>query len=236
LEGPSLSKRPFSKQEENRLLKAARDAFLNDYPNPERKGCPPSEMLRALAFDKLQDAEADRWWSHLSRCSPCTREFAQLRQEAVRARRIRAAGLIAAAAVLIVVVGWAVVRKFVATPAGVGVVAWVEGWRAAHLDLCGYEALRGGEPGPALPPLVLPRGKLVLTLNLPVGSEPGKYTIELQRPDGQTLARAGGAATLVNGLTVLKIRIETQLAHAGAASLRIRPPERSWSQYPVKFR
>jgi hypothetical protein len=233
LEGPSLSKRPFSKQEEKRLLKAAREVFLNDYPNPERKGCPPSETLRALAFEKLPGDEANRWWSHLSRCSPCTREFAQFRQQAVRANRLRAAGLIAAAAVLIIIVGWAVVKKFAANPAGVGVIAWAEGLRSAHTDLRGYEALRGSETVSPLPPPVIPRGKLVWTIDLPVGSEPGHYDIELQQPDGQTVARANGTAHLVNGLTVLKIRIDTRRAHAGAASLRVHPPGRSWSRYSV---
>jgi hypothetical protein len=129
-----------------------------------------------------------------------------------------------------------VVKEFAANPSGVGVIAWAEGWRGAHLDLRGYEALRGGEPGPTLPPLVLPRGKLVLTLNLPVGSEPGHYEVELQQPDGQTVARANSTAHLVNGLTVLKIRIDTRNLHAGGASLRLRPPQRSWSGYSVSFR
>jgi hypothetical protein len=235
LEGPSLSKRPFSSEEEKRLLKAAREVFLNDFPNPERKGCPGSETIRALAFDKLRADEAHRWWSHLCRCSPCTREFSGFRREAVRAIRLRTAGLIAAAAVIIVIVGWAVAAKL-GVQIGHGVVAWAEGWQQASLDLRGHEALRGGEPGPSLPPLVLPRGKLELTIDLPVGSEPGHYEVELQQPDGQTVARANSTANLVNGLTVLKIRIDTRNLHAGGASLRLRPPQRSWSGYRVSFR
>jgi hypothetical protein len=128
-----------------------------------------------------------------------------------------------------------VVKEFAANPSGVGVIAWAEGWRGAHLDLRGYEALRGGEPGPTLPPLVLPRGKLVLTLNLPVGSEPGHYEVELQQPDGQTVARADGTAILANGLTVLKIQLDTRSVRAGPGWLRVHPPGRSWTQYAINF-
>jgi hypothetical protein len=85
-------------------------------------------------------------------------------------------------------------------------------------------------PGPP------PRAKLEMTLDLPVGSEPGHYNVELQQPDGQTVARTSGTANLVNGLTVLKIRIDTRGARTGNAWLRVRPPERSWSRYAVHIR
>lgn len=150
----------------------------------------------------------------------------------MRAKRVRLLGLAAAVAALVIVVGWAVLAKL-DVPLGHGVVAWAEGWQQASVDLRGYEALRGGEPGPSLPPLVLPRGKLILTINLPVGSEPGHYDVELQQSRGQTIAQANGTANLVNGLTVLKIRIDTRRAHRGGASLRVRPPVRSWSQYRI---
>ncbi len=146
------------------------------------------------------------------------------------------AGLIAAAAIVIIVVGWTVIQEFEANPAGVGVIAWAEGWRSVQTDLRGHEALRGTETGPALPPPVLPRGKLVWTITLPVGSEPGDYAVELQQPDGKTVARGAGTAKLVNGVTLLKIRIDTRDTRPGDASMRVHPPERSWSRYPVRFR
>ena len=152
----------------------------------------------------------------------------------MRAGRIRAAGLIAAAAVLIIVVGWAVLTKL-GVPLGHGVVAWAEGWQQVSVDLRGREALRGGEPEPHLSPLVLPLGKLILTITLPVGSEPGRYGVEVQQPSGQSVARANGTASLVNGLTVLKIRIDTRDLRSGSASLWVHPPARSWSRYAVRL-
>jgi hypothetical protein len=212
-------------------LKAAREVFLNEYPNPERKGCPGAETIRAIVFGRLRGAEADQWWDHFSRCSPCTRELAGFRQEAVRAKRVRTLGLVAAAGILVAIVGWAALSGFGPRSRGVGTIAWVEGWRPASIDLRGHEALRGGEPGPTLPPIVLPRGKLVLTIDLPVGSEPRNYDVDLQQPNGQLIARANGTANLVNGLTVLKIRIDTRKAIAGGCSLMVRRLGQSWARY-----
>ena len=220
---------------EDRFLSAAKEALLNDFPNPERDGCPNSETIKAIAFGRIKGEEARRWRVHAATCSPCIREYVAFRKNAERARRVRAAGLIAAAAVLIVIIGWAVLAKL-GVRLGHGVVAWAEGWQQASIDLRGYEALRGAEPGPVLPPLVLPRGKLVLTLDLPVGSEPGNYDVELEQPSGQIVAQTTGTANLVNGLTVLKLRVDTRHAHAGGASLRVHPPGRSWSRYPITLR
>lgn len=233
MEGSCLSDQPISKKQEEKLRKLAKDLFLNEYPNPERKGCPDSETIRAIALGKLTGEEASRWHVHAAACSPCNREYVNFRTAAERDKRVRAVGLVAAVAVLIVVVGLAVVNKFAARPAGVGVIAWVEGWRSARLDLRGHEALRGGEPGPPLPPLALPRGKLVLILDLPVGSEPGHYDVELQQPRGETVARAGGTAMLVNGLTVLRILIDTRQPHPGLFSLTVQRSGQSLSEYTV---
>lgn len=81
-----------------------------------------------------------------------------------------------------------------------------------------------------------PHGKLVWTIDLPVGSVPGHYDVELQQPRGNTVTRASGTANLVNGLTLLKIRIDTRAVQPGAASLRVHPPSRSWSRYAISFR
>ncbi len=127
-------------------------------------------------------------------------------------------------------------HRFPNRPAGVGTLAWVDGSRSAQTDLRGREALRGAETVPPLQPPGIPHGKLVWTIDLPVGSEPGHYDVELQQPRGNTVTRASGTANLVNGLTLLKIRIDTRAVQPGAASLRIHPPSRSCSRYPVKVK
>jgi hypothetical protein len=234
-EGLSLSNQLPSKRQEEKLRKLAKDVFLNEFPNPDRKGCPDSQTIRAIAFGRVTGEEAQKWHVHAATCSPCTREYVSFRKEAARARSVRTLLIAAAAVFLFVVVGWAVLSKL-GVPLGHGVVAWAEGWQPAQTDLRGHEALRGAETGPQLPPPVIPRGKLVWTIDLPVGSEPGHYDIELQQPRGSTVARASGTAILVNGLTVLNIRIDTRRAHAGACSLRVHPPQRSWSRFAIIVR
>lgn len=88
-----------SKNEEKRLREALRRTFLHGYPNPERRGCPGSDILNAIASGKLTLEEAEPWINHLSSCSPCTREFSELRKGHQRRRILQVSG--AAAGVLL---------------------------------------------------------------------------------------------------------------------------------------
>jgi hypothetical protein len=156
-------------KQEERLRKLAKELFLNQYPNPERKGCPDSQTIKAVAFGKLRGVQASQWRAHFATCSPCTREYAGFRQEFQRAKRLQALGAIAAAVVLAVIAGWLALGKFGSRD---------ESWRQVTLDLRGHEAFReAGAPKTA--PLELARGRLELTLDLPTGSEPGDYDVQL---------------------------------------------------------
>jgi hypothetical protein len=104
-EGSSLSDKPLADKQEEKLRKLAKDLFLNEYPNPERKGCPDSGTIRAIAFGKLRGEQASRWRAHFATCSPCTREYAGFRQEFQRVERLRALAAIAAAVVLAAIAG-----------------------------------------------------------------------------------------------------------------------------------
>ena len=73
-------------------------------PNPTRAGCPPGEVLTALA--RRERPIGDPAYEHLTKCSPCYREFralqvAQAPQPAVGVFKWAAA----AAAVLVALVG-----------------------------------------------------------------------------------------------------------------------------------
>jgi hypothetical protein len=48
------------------------------YPNPERVGCPPHDVLAALA--KRERPIGDPGYEHIVSCSPCYREFRSLQQ------------------------------------------------------------------------------------------------------------------------------------------------------------
>ena len=45
-----------SRQEEKELLRSGEDVLLSEFPNPERLGCPGTEILRTLAFSKPEPA------------------------------------------------------------------------------------------------------------------------------------------------------------------------------------
>ncbi len=56
-----------------KLIAAAQRYFANDFPNPQRLGCPVPGMLQAIVrAERLPD---DAFQQHLSRCSECFNEY-----------------------------------------------------------------------------------------------------------------------------------------------------------------
>lgn len=70
-----------SEHEDDELVRetveAARQHYLNDFPNPDRTGCPPFDSLRRVAESSELPDRGVR--EHLMTCSPCFREFQELR-------------------------------------------------------------------------------------------------------------------------------------------------------------
>ena len=62
-----------------RLQKAIQEKILNDYPNPDRVGCPGDEVVREVAF--REELTKDPVWEHITHCSPCYRAFLQFKEE-----------------------------------------------------------------------------------------------------------------------------------------------------------
>ena len=133
------------------------------------------------------------------------------------------AGGIAAAVVLAVIAGWWALGKFGSRG---------ESWRQASLDLRGHEAFRGAG-APKTVPLELSRGRLELTLDLPTGSEPGDYDVQFTQGTSQPVAMASARAELVDGVAVLKVRIDLGKANVGPASLWVRRSGQSWTTYAL---
>src|SRR3954454_15905345 len=88
-------------EEERRFLDILEQAALHDYPNPERIGCPGTDFLRRLAFDRTSVSIDDPRLDHLAKCSPCFREFTAFKAEEKRPKTsAKRAGIIAAAIAL----------------------------------------------------------------------------------------------------------------------------------------
>ena len=64
-----------------RLQREYQEAVQAAYPNPERRGCPGTDVLRDLAARsvRFEDIEKDRQWKHVIHCAPCYQEYLDLR-------------------------------------------------------------------------------------------------------------------------------------------------------------
>src|SRR5262245_22312568 len=152
------------------------EVFGRANPNPDRIGCPPREVLIALA--RRERPIGDPAYEHLIKCSPCYLEVRGF-QETAKAERKRR---------VVKATGWtapAVAVVLIAVAAGRLLLVGTDrsGTRTAEfrteLDLRPYALTRGVQPRNDLPPLSLPRGHGTLVMRLPTGSEAGKYEIQL---------------------------------------------------------
>ena len=184
----------FLKQEKH-ILDVLGRGLLNEFPNPERNGCPGSDVLRRIASHEMPLSEAEKWLDHLTSCSPCYDDFLRLR---VSQKRRRTRTLLAIAAGILIVMclaGWAWFAR-----QGSPVVA-----QTAVLDLRNRSVARGGEPNPSDLPLQISRKARHWTIYLPLGSSDGPYDVRLVTPSGEALLETSGVAKLTNGVTILEI-------------------------------
>jgi hypothetical protein len=66
---------------EKELLDAFDRVLHEDFPNPQRVGCPGREVLLKLA-QQGADAPLDGLLAHVRLCAPCFDELKELRQKA----------------------------------------------------------------------------------------------------------------------------------------------------------
>jgi uncharacterized protein YceK len=134
----------------------------------------------------------------------------------------------AAAAALIVATGSA--AWFLSREAGVNSGAPQV---RAQLDLRPY-AITRGEPQRDLPALVLPRARVMLTLLLPTGSEPGPYEVQVRDSNATTRASARGNAELRNYVSTLDVAVSLAELPPGGYALAVRRDGNDWQRFPVQ--
>ena len=171
-------------------------------------------------------AEAEKWLNHLGSCSPCYRDFTELRK--VREAQRRRTLLAIAASILgaIGIAGWVLIQRHNETVFS----------QTAVLDLRNRSTSRNPEPNPEEPPLELRRGFSQLNIYLPLGSPEGAYEVRIVTAPGDSLLNAGGPARLNDGVTSLRVRGDVIFARPGPYSLQIRKPPAEWSSYPTVLR
>lgn len=219
-----------SKREEERLVEAGRRVLVNGgYPNPDRVGCPRSQVLKAIAERKMDLRHAQEWVLHLGSCSPCFIEYSAFRKQAERHKNLEL--LLATAAVLIVIgVGgwlWKVHRSH-------GTGGDLAPYQAVNLDLRNWMVFRGEETSSAnAGPVQLPRGRLALTIFLPMGSKPGNYEVQVFAESGKASASTTGTAVIANGVTVLKAKLDVSKVNPGNYLLGVGQTGVEGRSYPL---
>ena len=216
-----------SRSEERRLLELGRRVFAEHFPNPTRAGCPPQDTLRAMAFRSKRLATPDLPVQHLTICSPCFQDYSRYRMQARNQMIFRGA---LAAAVALVVIGAAVLS-------GVG-----RGWFqrpsepliAAVLDLRPLSPTRGEEPAIAGAVLTLRRGRLGITIQLPVGSEDGAYDVAVML-SGRVLQSGQGTARAQDSVMVLTVRMDLRSLGPGRYAFGVRRVGSAWQEYPLRL-
>ena len=207
-------------------------------PNPERVGCPPRDVLIALA--RRARPIGDPAYEHLVKCSPCYREFRGL-QTSLSTGYAGGAGVrwAAVAAILVLLVGGAW-YLFSRTQNGGRSVTVPEQASAAdlqaELDLRNYSVTRSEQVPTPPPPLLLQRGRLNATILLPVGSEPGAYEVQVLDAELRSQATASGQADIKNYITTLQTTLDLRSLPPGMYQLALRRQGDEWRMFPASVK
>lgn len=174
---------------------------------------------------KLRLAEVDQWLDHLSSCSPCFQEFAELRKEAASQRRRTKVWLAAFAALIFAGAGWLWLRAQHS----------VQPPEVAILDLREISVARGQSPTQTdQRPLEIHRSAKHLILDLPIGSKEGAYDLALLSESGTQIWSTSGTAGLQDHHVSLRADVDVSGVQSGLYFLSLRQPGLEWSRYPIR--
>jgi len=219
----------------NEIQDLLQQAVLNNFPNPERRGCLGEQVVREVAARQLplQDAA----WEHITHCSPCFREFlgfrrelADARKRLVRRNRIVLVSALAAAGIVGVVI-WTGGFQGTRPPATIAAVVKV--------DLRPFAPQRSVAENPPQVKQVaatLGRQAIRLEISLPVGSDEGKYDVRLMDPDLRPLMSSNAATAFTDHIVSLSVAFDLSRLAPGPYVLGVHGPDGNWRTYPVTVR
>lgn len=229
----------------NEIQDLLQQAVLNDYPNPERKGCVGEHVVREVAARQMP--VRDSAWEHITHCSPCYREFlgfraelAGARRRLVRRNRIVLATALAAASIAGILI-WTrgshgmqkppVVARKIQTPDTNAMVAKV--------DLQPFSPARSGENAAARSTKVaatLDRQVVRLELSLPTGSDDGTYEVRLMDGQLRSLMSRSASTAFTDHVTTLSVTLDLSTLAPGSYVLGLKGPATDWRTYPIAVR
>ena len=230
------------------------DFLLEAFPNPERKGCPDEQTLKALAEGRLEANHPAAL--HVGSCSECYSEFRNHRQDwkesgpahikpgpapvvelPIPSGKRLAYLAIAASLLLACGVGGYEAYRHTQVSRSEQVASAVPVHAAVYLFEAG--TLRGVGDGPTpLQAVSLPTAVVHLSIILPRFSQSGVYRIAVSRDRaGRDLAAEGeGTATELAGKTTVDVTLDLRQAKAGMYFLAtIRNSDNGTYYYPLKI-
>jgi hypothetical protein len=207
--------------------------------NPSRVGCPPRDVLIALA--RKQRPITDPAYEHLAKCSACYREFRGF-QQSFSERSWSARWWLAAAALLIAVFGgsvWFALGPRSSTTARPRVPTRGEeplAEQTVQLDLRPYSVTRTEQQKHERGPIALMRGRLNATTLLPVGSDPGKYEVQVLDSNLRSRATSVGDAQIRDYVTTVRTTLDLSSLDPGQYQLALRREGEDWRLYPAELK
>ena len=214
----------FNQKEEKRLLDMLAQGLSQEFPNPQRIGCPDPAVLRGIARHELPLAEVRRWLDHLSTCSPCFQQSAEFRKEAERQRRRRMAWIASGGAILILISA-----------------LWV--WMHTHkpatevLDLRQVPAVNPQNPiAQEQQTLVLYRWARHLVVDLPAGSKSGvEEEIAVFSESDIEVFDTTAVTRSEHQLVFIEVDVDVSRFQTGRYFLGVREPGLTWTEYRVRI-
>ena len=185
-------------------------------------------MRRVAARQELQ---VDDLWEHITHCSPCYASFLaykdkQRKEQALRRRTLLSLALATAAATPIVLY-----THFHASQPGEPVLG---DW-----DLERSSSSRGTDAADqsSISRQQARRARGQIRVRLPLGSDEGEYQLQIRKTEeGSALQTSTGTAHIVNGHTILSLRVDLSPLPAGDYFAAIGRGSRTWRVYPLTLR
>jgi hypothetical protein len=251
-----MTRERLSKREDRALHQALASVVLTQFPNPQRKNCPETSVLRAIARKHIP--MRDPVHEHVGSCSPCFSELTEIRDALHRRNMMWAVGTAGTAVLVLAVlvayfafprVGSSVKQEAV-QPLSPAETPQIDDPNrslppsqpsqvVAMLDLRNASVTRTVQPSGTtsnMRPIEIPRGLLALTVQLPIGSEAGLYEVEIRTANQPAVQSAREQADIDAGITKFLLKIDTTSIEPGEYDFAWRLTNFAWRHYPIVVR
>lgn len=250
-----------SREAEERLLDLGRKVFGSAFPDPDRSAGVDSSTLKAAARRSHRESLPADVVDALTWSSETFAEYEGYVREARFARRMRYAGVAAAAVLAIGAALWWSIGAPGLAPYTPPIIVEDESapkpapapevvpdsprqepapqatFEVASLDLRGRSPVRGSTVPEADDLPLVPASRVELTVILPIGSEEGEYEVSvLPSSEEPPIVTAQAQAGLANQNVTLQARLDLSNVEPGRYYWGLRRGEFPWAFYGIEVR